>query len=248
MTSAGARFPPSLLLWDWDNTLVDAWAGIAAAINAAFAAFEMRPWTVEETRQRARISMRESFPVIFGAEWKRARRVFQEAMAAQHLDHVRAMPGASEALLAGAGWRQGVVSNKSTRYLAAEIAHLGWAGHFGTVVGAGEARADKPDPAPVLLALGRLGASASPSVWYLGDTASDMVAARAAGVSGVLIGDASHDGGIARASPDLHFPSAHDLASRLQMLASGSSAATVASTAGETRVVWHDRDQGRHHE
>ncbi len=233
MTGPDTRFPPSVLLWDWDNTLVDAWAGVAAAVNAAFAAFGMPRWTIEETKQRARISMRESFPVIFGSEWKRARQVFHEAMASQHLDHVRVMPGALEALRAGARWPQGIVSNKSTRYLAAEVAHLGWAGFFGAVVGAGDARADKPDPAPIVLALDRLGAAPAASVWYLGDTASDMVAARAAGVTGVLIGDAAHDGGVGNAAPDLHFASADDLAAHLRMLASGPSAVRVSRRHGQ---------------
>jgi phosphoglycolate phosphatase len=86
------------------------------------------------------------------------------------------------------------------------------------VIGAGDAAADKPDPAPILLALDRLGKAAERSVWYLGDTALDMHAARAAGVTAVLIGDASHDGGIDRAHPDLHFPSAFELAARLRAL------------------------------
>src|ERR1041385_4345016 len=30
---------PRVLLYDWDNTLVDGWAGITAALNAAFTAF-----------------------------------------------------------------------------------------------------------------------------------------------------------------------------------------------------------------
>ena len=53
------------------------------------------------------------------------------------------------------------------------------------------------------------------SVWYLGDTALDMVAARAAGVTAVLVGDASHDGGVELAAPDLHVHSAHELGARL---------------------------------
>ena len=76
----------------------------------------------------------------------------------------------------GAPWPQGVVSNKAGRYLRAEVAHLGWAGHFGAVVGAGDAAADKPDPRPILLALERLGHPPDGSVWYLGDTALDMAA------------------------------------------------------------------------
>jgi phosphoglycolate phosphatase len=58
-------------------------------------------------------------------------------------------------------------------------------------------------------------------VWYLGDTALDMQAAHAAGVTAVLIGDAAHDGGVDRAAPDLHFSSAHVLAARLCALAQG---------------------------
>jgi phosphoglycolate phosphatase len=69
------------------------------------------------------------------------------------------------------------------------------------------------------LALDQLGHAADRSVWYLGDTALDMRTARAAGVTAVLVGDASHDGGIDRAHPDIHFPTALDLAARLRELA-----------------------------
>jgi phosphoglycolate phosphatase len=210
---------PTVLLYDWDNTLVDGWAAIAAALNATFGAFAMPEWSIAETRERVRVSLRDSFPVMFGPEWERARDIFFAALETHHLHHVRPMPGAAEALSAGACWPQGVVSNKDGRYLRAEVAHLGWATHFAAVIGAGDAAADKPDPAPILLALDRLGRTAGRAVWYLGDTALDMHAARAAGVTAVLIGDASHDGGIDRALPDLHFPSALDLAARLRALA-----------------------------
>ena len=210
---------PTVLLYDWDNTLADGWAGIAAALNVTFDAFAMPSWSVEDTRARVRGSLRETFPVMFGGEWERARDLFFAALEAQHLQHVRPMAGAAEALLAGAPWPQGVVSNKDGRYLRAEVGHLGWAGHFGAVIGAGDASADKPHPAPILLALDQLGRTADRSVWYLGDTFLDMETARAAGVTAVLIGDASHDGGIDRARPDIHFSDAHELAARLRALA-----------------------------
>jgi phosphoglycolate phosphatase len=210
---------PTILLYDWDNTLADGWAGIAAALNAVFSAFAMPHWSAADTRARVRVSLRDSFPVMFGASWERARDIFYATLEAQHLAHVAPMPGAAEALVAGAAWPQGVVSNKAGKFLRAEVAHLGWAGHFGAVIGAGDAAADKPDAAPILLALDLMGRAADRSVWYLGDTALDMDAARAAGVTAVLVGDASHDGGIDRARPDLHFPSALDLAARLRALA-----------------------------
>ncbi len=79
---------PSVLLYDWDNTLVDGWAGIAAALNAVFSAFDMPLWTAEDTRNRVRVSLRESFPAMFGDQWERARDIFYEALTHQHLDHV----------------------------------------------------------------------------------------------------------------------------------------------------------------
>ena len=209
---------PTLLLYDWDNTLVDGWAGIAAALNVAFDAFALPRWTAADTRARARASVRDTFPAMFGAEWERARDIFYRSLEGEHLHHVAPMPGAAEALAAGAAWPQGVVSNKAGKFLRAEVVHLGWAPHFGAVVGAGDASADKPDPAPIVLALDRLGYTADMSVWYLGDTALDMETARAAGVTAVLVGDAAHDGGIDRARPDLHFPDARTLASRLRAL------------------------------
>ena len=211
--------PPSALLYDWDNTLVDAWAGVTAALNAAFVAFEMPLWTAADTRARARLSLRESFPPLFGARWEHARDLFLASFRDQHLLHVNPMPGAIEALAAGAAWPQAVVSNKVGDFVRAEVAHLGWAAHFRAVIGAGDAAADKPNPAPIHLALQRIGRPADASVWYLGDTALDMQTARAAGVTAVLIGDAEHDLGIAQAAPDIHFRDAHHLAAHFRALA-----------------------------
>lgn len=209
---------PTVLLYDWDNTLADGWASIAAALNAVFAAFAMPSWTEVETKARVRVALRESFPVMFGDRWEHARDIFYDAFAKDHLDHVRAMPGAADAVAAGTPWPQGVVSNKSGPHLRAEVVRLGWEAHFQAVIGAGDAPRDKPDPAPIHLALEQLGHKASPSVWYLGDTALDMRTARAAGVTAVLIGDAAHDGGVAHAAPDIHFTTALDLAARLRVI------------------------------
>ena len=211
MPSSAVPPSPCVLLYDWDNTLVDAWAGVAAALNAAFTAFGLPDWTVQEVRARVRTSLRDSFPGLFGPEWTRARDIFYVTLEACHLHHVTPMAGTAALIAAWPAARQGVVSNKTGRYLRAEVAHLGWQDRFATVIGAGDAAADKPDPAPLHLALARMGAVAGPTVWYVGDTASDMQAARAAGVTAVLLGDAAHDGGIELAAPDLHFQDAASL-------------------------------------
>lgn len=207
-----------MLLYDWDNTLVDGWAGITAALNAVFSNFGHSLWTIEDTRNSVRVSLRESFPVMFGDRWEHARDLFYDTFAREHLRHVNPMPGAASALSAGIGWPQGVVSNKAGAFLRREVTHLGWNRFFGSIIGAGDAAGDKPNSAPLLLALQRLGRAADRSVWYMGDTALDMQAARAAGLTAVLIGDALHDGGVERAAPDIQFRSADALVSRLREL------------------------------
>ena len=196
---------PSVLLFDWDNTLVDSWTILQQAL-----------WTVADTKNRVRVALKESFPVMFGDAWEQARDIFYDRFRADHLSHVAPMDGVEAMLRAGVGWPLGVVSNKAGSFLRDEVVHLGWTGHFATVVGAGDAARDKPAPDPILLALEQLERAADRSVWYLGDTASDMVAARAAGVTAVLVGDAAHDGGVEQAAPDLHVHSAHELAAWLK--------------------------------
>jgi len=213
---------PAAIIWDWDNTLVDGWAAIAAGLNAAFAAFGLPRWTVEEVRARVRRSLRESFPEMFGEDWERARDIFYAEVRARHLAVLSPMPGAAEALRAGAAVApMAVNSNKQGPLLRAEATHLGWAGLFRGLIGAGDAEADKPDPAPMRLALAACGVPAGPAVWYVGDTALDMQAARAARCAAVLVGNAEHDGGVANAMPDASFADGHALAAHLLRLAKG---------------------------
>jgi phosphoglycolate phosphatase len=211
---------PVAILWDWDNTLVDGWAAIEAGLNATFRAFAMPEWDRATVLARVRGSLRDTFPGMFGAEWERARDIFYEEVRARHLTVLDPMPGAEEALAAAARiGPQAVVSNKQGPLLRAEATHLGWDRHFGALVGAGDAARDKPDAAPLLMALDALGIRASDTVWYVGDTALDMQAARAAGCRAVLLGDAAHDGGIATAAPDIVFADGHELAAHLLSLA-----------------------------
>lgn len=209
---------PTHILWDWDNTLVDGWLAIAAGLNAAFAAHGLPQWTLEDVKARVRRSLRESFPELFGAAWEQARETFYAAVRTHHLRVLNPMPHAEAGILAvaAAGLPQGVISNKQGPLLRAEVAHLGWDRHFRILLGAGDASADKPDPAPFRMALPALGAEAGPQVWYIGDTGLDMQAARAAGCTAVLLGDAAHDGGVANAAPDLAFADGAALAAWLR--------------------------------
>ncbi|MGQ0677649.1 MAG: HAD family hydrolase [Rhodospirillales bacterium] len=175
---------PRALLFDWDNTLVDNWTTIASALNVAFGDFGKPAWTLAEVKARVRGSMRESFPAMFGPDWRRAGEIFYAAFRRTHLETLKPMPGADAMLagLAGRGLYLGVVSNKHGPFLRAEAAHLGWTGHFGAVVGAADAPRDKPAAEPVRLALAPGG-----KVWLVGDADIDMECAHNAGCTAVLL-------------------------------------------------------------
>jgi phosphoglycolate phosphatase len=185
---------PRGLLFDWDGTLIDNWASIEAAINATLTAWGHKPWTQDEVRVKVRASLRDSFPAIFGARWEEARRLFYDTIRAHHLETVKALPGAAELIdgLAEDGFHLGVVSNKAGELLRREAAHLGWSGYFKHLVGAGDAPRDKPDPAPVSMALAGSGITPGREVWLVGDTALDMVCAHAAGCVPVLVEGQGH--------------------------------------------------------
>ena len=120
-----------------------------------------------------------------------------------------ARPGGNAADLAGQGIFLGIVSNKTGELLRREVARLGWSGYFGSIVGAGDAPADKPACEPVHLALASSGVPAGAEVWFVGDTAVDIECARNSGCVGVLLAEAMPTEAFAREfsrfAPDLSF-------------------------------------------
>jgi phosphoglycolate phosphatase len=204
MTGRPAR--PRALLFDWDNTLVDSWETIHEALVVTFTAMGHAPWTLQETKLRVAKSLRDSFPILFGARWEEARQRYLDAFTAIHLERLKAIDGSAEMLsaLAASDLYLAVVSNKTGAVLRREAEHLGWTPHFKRLVGAGDAALDKPHAAPVQLALEGSGIDCT-ETWYVGDTALDMECARNAGCHGVLLGArALEDETFARFPPDLH--------------------------------------------
>lgn len=195
---------PRAVLYDWDNTLVDNWGTVRAALNHALVSFGHEPWTEAEARVRIKQSLRDSFPRLFGERWTEARDLFYAYFEAHHLEYLRPLPGAETLLrvLAERGVYQAVVSNKNGRFLRAEADALGWTGYFGRLVGAQDAEQDKPHCAPVHMALAPAGIPPGPDVWFIGDADIDMECAHGAGIVPVLIG-AGEGSGFER------FPPAH---------------------------------------
>jgi phosphoglycolate phosphatase len=180
---------PKAILFDWDNTLVDSWGIIFDALNFTFKVFDKEPWTMIEVRQRVRKSLRDSFPKLFGDNWEKAADVFYARFDDIHLSMISPFDGAAEMLadLSGLGIYLGVVSNKRGTYLRKEACHSGWDRHFSKLVGATDAKNDKPAPDPVLLALSGTPHKCGGEVWFVGDADIDMECAFNANLAPVLL-------------------------------------------------------------
>jgi pyrophosphatase PpaX len=105
---------------------------------------------------------------------------------AHHDAMVRAFPGVPELLdaLAARGVRMAVVTSKLEPSARRSLDFLGLTRHFELVVGLEATVRHKPDPAPVLHAIGRLGARPEEAA-FVGDSPHDVVAGNAAGVATV---------------------------------------------------------------
>ena len=181
---------PRAILFDWDNTLVDTWPVIHAALEETFLEGGLTPWTIDEVKARVQKSMRDSFPIIFGENWAKYGEIYQAAYRKRQKDGIRPLPGAEEMLktLQDKGIFLGVVSNKKGPGLRIESANLGWDQYFSVLVGADDASHDKPHAAPVLLALKDSGITPGPDVWFIGDSEIDLETAANCGMTPIFFG------------------------------------------------------------
>lgn len=181
---------PKAILFDWDNTLVDTWSVAYQGINAALQAVGRLPITIEDFWQRPHHSMRDAALELFGDSFELGERIFYETVEKVHLQEIKTLHGA-DFLLENLKSREiylGVVSNKEGNYLRKEVNHLGWGSYFRQVIGARDAKEDKPSSLPVLAALQDSKITPGHEVWFVGDSIVDVHCARASGCIPIVVG------------------------------------------------------------
>lgn len=121
--------------------------------------------------------------------------VFERGLAGfkQHYGEIltrysRAVPGAVEVLdaLAAGGFALGCVTNKPHAFARPLLDRLGLSKHMCIIVAGDTVAARKPDPLPVQYACEQVGVAAARAV-MIGDSSSDMLAARAASVHSIAV-------------------------------------------------------------
>lgn len=180
---------PKAVIFDWDDTIVDNWPLALDALNETLVHMGDRPWTDAEARERAGGSARDMFGALFGDRWQEADRVFYAAFHRLLAGGVRIHADVERILetLVQNNIYLAVVSNKRGQLLREEAARIGFDKYFNAIIGAGDAERDKPDRAPVLLALQGSAIMPARDVWFVGDSHTDMACALASECSGVLL-------------------------------------------------------------
>jgi phosphoglycolate phosphatase len=208
-----------LLAFDLDGTLVDSSRDIAAAANEALG--RVAPGTPEIPLESILAYVGEGARRLIERCLDHARLdlspdevlpVYLDCYAGRLLDTTSLYPGVGEALAALDGTTLAVLTNKPGDLSRAILEGLGVARHFARIWGAGDVTSRKPDPAGLLRLMADVNASPA-ETWMVGDSATDVGAARAAGtrMAGVTWG--FHPAALRAAGPDLLIADPRDLPS-----------------------------------
>jgi pyrophosphatase PpaX len=176
---------PLTVLFDLDGTLVDSIELIQRSKDYAFAAMGRPAPSDREWLTGVGIPLRAMFSRYADtpAEVQEFIRLYREYQIPNHDRLVRSYDGATTVLrtLRDAGHPIGIVTSKSVELSERGLRCVELYDYIDTIVGADSLALHKPDPAPVHLALERLGTNAGEAV-FIGDSVHDMQAGNAAGV------------------------------------------------------------------
>jgi len=183
------------VLFDLDGTLIDSLPDIAAAANRLLAAEGRAPLTPAEVRPMIGDGAGRLVERVFAARGGLPGPALAPYLARFVADYekraadlTRPFPHVAETLagLKAEGIRMAVCTNKPSGATALALGTLGLADFFDVVVGGDDAPALKPDPRHLLAAVERLGTSVGDTA-MVGDSANDVLAAKAAGIPCVAV-------------------------------------------------------------
>ncbi|HEU4390944.1 MAG TPA: HAD-IA family hydrolase [Blastocatellia bacterium] len=181
----------SCMLFDLDGTLIDSSADLARAVNLMLADLGRtaldQPTVIDFVGDGVGVLVRRALTATDpdhaapdDATHREALALMRKHYGRQMLVETRLYPGVRETLSHFAAKPKAIVTSKESGFARTLLEHLSIAQHFAHIVGGESLPQRKPDPAPVLEALHRIGHAPSAAV-MIGDSENDVLAGRRAG-------------------------------------------------------------------
>ncbi|MGV2975449.1 phosphoglycolate phosphatase [Roseibium alexandrii] len=186
----------SVLVFDLDGTLVSSMEDLVATLNAVLE--KAGHGTIPQDKVANMVGMGAKVLLQRGLDyldiaWSDEMIIplyedFLEYYAANIAVHTRPFDGVIPALqrFRADGWKLAVCTNKTERLTLPLLAALNMTDHFDAVVGGDTFSVSKPHAEPVLGAIQRAGGTLEGSI-MIGDSVTDINAARAAGIPVVAV-------------------------------------------------------------
>jgi len=178
------------VLFDMDGTIVNAFPPIIRALNQTFIEFGLPTMSdIDIKRHTGKGDC--SMTALFGDRKAAAAARFLEIHDEDYLERITPLDGAEKLFewLHSKHIPCAIVTSKSQLRAEAQLERLGWQHYFASIIGKIEGRAEKPDPAPVLLACTQLNVHPATTI-MIGDGLADMKAAKRAGSRAIGMCDA----------------------------------------------------------
>jgi HAD superfamily hydrolase (TIGR01509 family) len=176
-------FPARVVLLDWDGTLLNSYAADVRAYLAMFKALEIK-WSIPELERHYSPNWYRVYQAagIPRSKWTAANRLWRRAYSKET---PKLLPWARSVLKSlRRNFRLAVVTSGSRDRVWRQLREFELVSYFSACVCSEDAPRKKPHPAPLLLALERLGAKPDHCV-YVGDAPEDIQMARRAGVRAI---------------------------------------------------------------
>jgi len=178
----------NLVIFDLDGTLVDSVQDLCNAVNAMLVAEGRAPLPYETVASYvgngAPMLVRRAFGPDANDELVEQGLAYFFGYYREHmLDHTRPYPGVVEGLemLKAAGMKMAVLTNKPVRFSADMCAGLGLGQYFFQIYGGNSFDQKKPDPIGIHTLVREAGVRLE-DTWMVGDSSTDVLTARNAGV------------------------------------------------------------------
>ncbi|OZG74581.1 HAD family hydrolase [Hahella sp. CCB-MM4] len=148
-----------------------------------------------------KISRTDIFEVLFGED-QEAKRIAHNAFNEHYRNHYgTVLPFEPQVRLMLEGLRSiklkiGVITNRDREFFVHELAAVegsGWSHLFDVDICGDDTAQRKPHPDQIFLAANKLGLEIDKSIWYVGDSTTDTIAAKSAGITSVFFNGAQWD-------------------------------------------------------